>query len=214
VTSSTALNQLGQAIINTEMALPYNGHALLHVGFIKTGTTSLQETLFSNAKLGFELVGGGDNRALSVNWFRAHNDYSFDTEALRAIIQMSEQPIRARGLVPVWSEETLLGDPLVTDYCGPEVLWRLGQLGLNVKILITIQKQESFALSAYREALRFGRHRLSDFIGTGEEELSMRPILRPEFLEYDQVVSAYQREFGSDRCCVLPLEMLQHAQAD
>jgi hypothetical protein len=188
--------------------LPYSGPALLHVGYIKTGTTSLQQTVFSNADSGFELVGGDDNRALLVGWFRARNDFNFDAAALRAEVDAYEYPIRQKGKVPVWSEETLLGDPIVTDYCGPEVLWRLVQLNLNVKILITIRRQEAFALSGYREALRFGQVRLTDFIGTGSEDLSMRPVLRPEFLEYDHSVNAYQAAFGKDDCRVLPLEML------
>jgi hypothetical protein len=188
---------------------PYTGPALLHVGFIKTGTTTLQETVFSNTAAGFELIGGEDNRALLVSWFRARNDYQFDIVQLRSEIEELERPAREKGLVPVWSEETLLGDPLVTDYCGPEVLWRLSQLKLNVKFLITIRRQESFALSAYREGLRFGRYPLTDFLGTGAEDLSMRPILRPEFLEYDKVIEAYQTAFGKENCCVLPLEKLQ-----
>ena len=196
-------------MLSTSTPHAYSGPALLHVGFIKTGTTTLQETIFANAKIGFECVGGAEHRALLVNWLRAHNDYLFDAEQLRAEMETLEQPIRMKGLVPVWSEETLLGDPLVTDYCGPHVLGLLTQLELNTKILITIRKQESFALSGYREALRFGRYRLTDFIGTGDEDLSMRPILRPEFLDYDQVITAYHAAFGVENCCVLPLEMLQ-----
>lgn len=196
------------------LAAPYSGPALLHVGYIKTGTTTLQETMFSNAGMGFELVGGTDNRALLVNWFRAHNDYKFDAVKLRDEMLRREDDIRQKGLIPVWSEETLLGDPLVNDYCGPEVLWRLGQLKRDLKVLITIRKQESFALSGYREALRFGRYRLRDFIGTGTEDLSMRPILRPESLEYDQAIQAYQEVFGKKNCLVLPLELLQRDPAE
>lgn len=187
----------------------YQGPALLHVGYIKTGTTYLQEAVFADAALGFALVGGTQNRALLVNWFRAHNDYDFDAAALTKEMRALEAPIRSKGLIPVWSEETLLGDPLVSDYCGPSILAQLKQLDLNVKVLITIRRQEGFALSAYREALRYGRYTLNDFIGTGAEALSMRPILRPEFLFYDVALAHYQAVFGKDNCTVLPLEMLR-----
>lgn len=187
----------------------YQGPALLHVGYVKTGTTYLQQTVFSDAELGFELVGGDQNRALLVSWFRARNDYDFDATALSAEMRALEAPIRDRGRVPVWSEETLLGDPLVSDYCGPRILAQLKQLDLDLKVLITIRRQEGFALSGYREALRFGRYKLRDFIGTGAEELSMRPILRPEVLRYDSAVAHYQDAFGAENCAVLPLEMLR-----
>ncbi len=187
----------------------YQGPALLHVGYIKTGTTYLQQTIFADESLGFALVGGDQNRALLVSWFRARNDYDFDAEALKTEMRALEEPIRMRGLIPVWSEETLLGDPLVSDYCGPAILAQLKQLDLDVKVLITIRRQEGFALSGYREALRYGRYRMRDFIGTGKEELSMRPILRPEFLCYDIALAHYRNTFGAANCTALPLEMLR-----
>ena len=60
------------------------------MGYVKTGTTYLQQTVFANAELGFELVGGTQNRALLVNWFRAHNDYDFDAAALSAEMRALE----------------------------------------------------------------------------------------------------------------------------
>ncbi|MFD2858452.1 hypothetical protein ACFSZS_31910 [Seohaeicola zhoushanensis] len=78
-----------------------------------------------------------------------------------------EAPLRAEGLLPVWSDETLLGDPLPRSYDGPAILEKLGRLERPMKVVITIRNQHDLVLSAYREYLKRNRHSLIDFIGTG-----------------------------------------------
>lgn len=188
---------------------PYQGPALWHLGYLKSGSSFLQHAVFNREDGRFGLAAGRQNRWHLMDMLRTHDDYTFDAPALRARIAELEAPVRGTGRVPVWSDETLLGNPLGRAYCGPDVLRRLVALKLNARFLISVREQKAFALSAYRESLRAGRWRLSDFIGTPQEPMAMRPILRPEFMAYHHAVGAYQDAFGSDAVLVLPLEMLR-----
>lgn len=192
-------------------AAPYDGPALFHVGYPKTASTFLQRRVFDNAGLGFGLAGGASNRAQLVAWFKTDDAYLQDPAQIRSEIANAEAPLRACGLVPVWSEETLLGNPLQRIYDGAWVLERLSRVAPGARVLITIRNQLDLALSAYREHLKLGRHSLQDFIGTGSEPRSYHPILREDYLAFDRAVAAYQDVLGQDNVCVLPQEMLRQA---
>lgn len=187
---------------------PYKGPALFHVGYPKTASTFLQHQVFDVADLGYGLADGESNRGRLVAWFKTDDPFVQDPARICAEIAEAEAPLRARGLLPVWSEETLLGNPLQRIYDGAWVLDRLSRVAPKAKILITIRNQLDFALSAYREHLKLGRHSLRDFIGSGTEQLSFHPILKEDYLKFDRAVAAYQEVFGPENVCVLPQEML------
>ncbi|KPP83935.1 MAG: Sulfotransferase domain [Rhodobacteraceae bacterium HLUCCA08] len=194
-------------------AAPYDGPALVHVGYPKTASTFLQRRVFDRAELGFGLADGVSNRARLVAWFKTDDAYLQDPARISAEMTEAEAPVRARGLVPVWSEETLLGNPLQRIYDGAWVLDRLFRVAPRARVLITIRNQVDLALSAYREHLKLGRHSLRDFIGTGSEPRSYQPILREDYLKFDRAVAAYQAAFGPGNVCILPQEMLHRAPA-
>lgn len=186
----------------------YDGPALFHVGYIKTATTYLQKKIFADAELGLGLGGGEDHRAYLVEWFRTGDRYDFDAERLSMLMAEMEEPLRIMGLMPVWSEETMLGDPLCGDYCGAEVSDMVRVLPRPIKVLITIREQRAFCLSAYAEFLKYNRHSLTDFIGTGQEPRSYNPILQTHFLRYSNAVEKWQKIAGRENVLVLPIEMM------
>lgn len=193
----------------------YDGTSIFHVGLIKTATTFLQERIFCRADLGIGLGGGPESRAHFVEHYLVCPDFGFDAQAVRARMDALEAPQRAQGLVPIWSEEMFLGDPVQRQYLGQTVLDRLRAThGGAAKLLLTVREQRAFALSAYQEyVLQGGRNPLSDFIGTPERLPGFTPILRESFLHFDQAVAAYIQAFGRENVLVLPICMLRNDPA-
>jgi len=188
----------------------YAGPSIFHVGYIKTGTTYLQDEVFSKPTLGMSLAGGAMSRAHLIDWFVVNDDYLYDPDAVRAKLTGLERDARATGLAPVWSDETLIGNPLMRSYHGTVVMRKIAALGIPAKVIVTVREQRAFVLSAYREFVKHGETQsLESFIGTGREGKSYTPIMREDFLNFDIVVQAWMEAFGADNVLVLPQELLR-----
>lgn len=183
---------------------------VFHIGYVKTATTFLQRNVFARADLGMALAGGPRSRGHIVADLVLADDYAFDPAALATRFAELEAPQRAQGLLPIWSEEVLLGDPLAGRYDGPANLRRLHAAFPQARILITIREQRAMALSMLREyAKQGGTAPPADFIGTGSEDPAFSPLLRPDFLRFERAVGFCRDAFGPDRVLVLPQEMLR-----
>lgn len=182
---------------------------LIHVGYIKTATTFLQNRVFSGQVKGIELAAANNTRALLVENIVLADDYGFDSSKVHEQLEKFAGAARNRGNLPVWSEETLLGDPPTRRYDGYRNACKLHSIYPNALIFITIRRQQSIALSMYREyVLGGGTLPLVQFIGDGHEPLSFSSILRDNFLLYDKAIKFYMDLFGRERVLVLPYEML------
>lgn len=182
---------------------------LVHVGYVKTATTFLQRMVFSGVNGDFELAAGAATRGQIVHNILLADDYSFDAEKVRNRMEAFAAPVRARGKLPVWSEEMLLGNPPSPRYDGFSNARKIHAVYPDAKVLITIRRQQSMALSLYREyVLGGGRMHIESFIGTGEEPVGYSPVLRTYFLHYDRAISHYRNLFGAEKVLVLPQEML------
>lgn len=194
---------------STDQNDPYTGPALFHTGYVKTGTTFLQDAVFNNAELGFGLPGGDISRSLLTEWFNAGDGYRFDARLINDAMNDAEAPVRAAGLIPVWSEETLMGDPIQRRYIGPQALDRLAKLKRPLRFLVSIREQQAFALSAFREYLKRHSGSLTDFIGTDIQRLSYYPIFREDFAQFDIAIGRWQAVLGTENILVLPFEVLR-----
>lgn len=182
---------------------------LLHVGYIKTATTFLQEVVFSGNNGDLELAAGEATRSHTVQNIVLSDNYGFSGSEARNHMERLASPLRHRGKIPVWSEETLLGNPPSARYDGFTNALKAHAIYPDAKVLITIRQQQSIAISMYREFVRGGGALpFSCFIGTGKEPISFSPLLRPEFLCFDRAIRHYMDLFGNDRILVLPQEML------
>ena len=180
---------------------PFNGPSVFHLGYIKSATTYLQNEIFAPETFGCALGGGPDSRAALVSWFVTDDGFIFDPKAVDAAISAAEGPVRTRGMVPIWSDETLLGDPIKRRYTGSDSLTRMARLPRDKKIIISIREQRSMVLSIYREFIRQGgAHTLTQFIGTGREPASYTPILKPDFLLFDRAAAWCMEAFGHGEC--------------
>lgn len=187
-----------------------NEPVLLHVGYIKTATTFLQNQVFAGPGEGLELAVGKETRGHLVQEILLADDYDFDGAAARAWLESLAAPVRARGNLPVWSEEMLLGNPPSRRYDGFANARKLQATYPQARVLITIRKQQAIALSIYREyVLGGGALPLAGVIGTGQEARSYTPVLRPDFLHFDRAIRHYMRLFGAENVLVLPQEMLK-----
>jgi hypothetical protein len=188
----------------------YAGPSIFHVGCIKTGTTYLQDEVFSKPALGMTLAGGSMSRAHLIDWFVVNDDYLYDPAAVRAQLTELERDAREAGLVPVWSDETLIGNPLKRFYHGAAVMRKLAALNISAKVVVTIREQGALVLSAYREFVKHGgTQSLESFIGTGREGKSYTPIMREDFLNFDIAVQAWMEAFGAENVLILPQELLR-----
>lgn len=188
----------------------YDGPSVFHVGTIKSATTYLQDAVFGPAAYGCALGGGAESRAHLVSWFITADGFTYDAMAVDAQIGAQEQDVRARGLVPVWSDETLLGDPITRTYNGPPVLEMIAALPRKKKVLISIREQRSMVLSIYREYVKQGgSNPLRDLIGTGREPRSFTPLLRHDYMMFDRAARWCIDRFGAENVMLLPIELLR-----
>lgn len=186
-----------------------NPHVIFHVGYIKTATTFLQETVFSGQFGDLELAAQKNTRSELVHNFITSDNYTFNSDKTRKYLDSISSLVRNSGKTPVWSEEMLLGNPPSSIYDGFCVAKKIKAVYPEAKILITIREQKSIALSIYKEyVLGGGRLSIKKFIGPRSELKSFKPILRREFLLYDLAIKNYIDLFGRDNVLVLPQEML------
>jgi len=184
--------------------------ALFHIGYVKTATTFLQQAVFCDPAFGMGLPGGATGRGLLAAQVLINDDYLFDPAAAGAALAAAEAPLRAAGLLPVWSEEVVLGNPIGGIAYGRPVLEKIAAAVPGAKLMITIREQKSFALSAWLEHIEHhGLLGLSDFIGTGTEAPGFLPRLRPDFLFYDRAIGWCMERFGAENVLVLPIEALK-----
>lgn len=194
-------------INNSEKLLFRNGcQMLIHIGYHKTGTTWLQDHIFSNAAKGFVspwTVFTGE----AIEYFVIKNCFKFNPEEARTAFEAACG--NTMPLVPVISHEDLNGYPVLARYYGPEVARRLQATFPDARVLIVVREQRSMLLSLYRQYIRQdGEWPIEDFIGDGKEKPGFAPICRPDHLEYHYLINLYRDLFGKANVLVLPFESL------
>ena len=149
--------------------------------------------------------------ARTITAFITANSFSDDIAWARGLFEEGLKRCAGGPGVPVISDESLCGDPLMRHFCSGKYLAdRIHSVFPSAKILIGVREQKAIAISFYREYLfQDGVFPFDVFLGRGNEPLGFTPILHPDFLEYDRVVGYYQKIYGRDNVLVLPMEMLQ-----
>jgi hypothetical protein len=208
------LQQRSQTVETLDLAQPSRDfEVVLHVGHPKTASTWLQETIFANPESGFVFPGyKEDCRARMISAFLIVNSFRDDVAWARGLFEGGLQQCAGKPEVPIISDESLCGDPLlrVNNYTGRYMADRIHAVFPRARILIGVREQKALALSLYREYLMLGGLQpLEAFIGRGDEPLGFTPILYPEYLEFDRVVGYYQALYGRTNVLVLPMEQLQ-----
>ncbi|GHF06529.1 hypothetical protein GCM10016455_29630 [Aliiroseovarius zhejiangensis] len=184
---------------------------LLHVGYPKAGSTSLQRRLFTSAESGF-CSPWGQQAPILIEHVRVTDTFIFDetVDELRASYDQKLIEARQRNLAPVLSFEHLLVDPMGGQVDRREGVRRMSTLFPGAKVLLIIREQKSIILSAYLEHLRRGfTTKLDRFLGIDERRTPGFGCTCPlDLFLYDRLISHMFDHFGKENVLVLPLEQL------
>jgi hypothetical protein len=190
-------------------------NVLIHIGFIKSGSTTLQQHLFGAEKTGFWTAApsskSGKARAKfgSYNFFLASDggfltDDQFDVAETRRQISLDSMPANHCLIV---SNERFSGHPLSNGIDRPLICERLRRTFPNAKILLVIREQVSMIVSNYLSYLVHGGSLgIKSFLFPKNDGCVPSRSLR--FWEYHSLIQTYQDAFGPENVLVLPFEML------
>jgi hypothetical protein len=182
---------------------------LIHVGYPKTATTWLQDNVFCDERQGF-ISPWGHRSGIALDQFVLANPYEFDSKRAQSVFLEGLELAASQNLVPVISEETLLGDPCSGKYWGKIAADHIVRTFPEARILITLREQRAFILSAFKEyVLGGGTYSLQRFTGVVENSREgFEGICQLNALKYDLVVEHYQQLFGVENVSVLFVEKL------
>jgi hypothetical protein len=186
---------------------------LIHIGYHKTGTTWLQQELFTLKSEVFIPISKSDkgHSSLARDFVWSKDGYllnSFDTneqnirEGLCKLLK-NENP---KDKILVMSHERLSGSPHSSGFDSSIISKRIQKSFPNSKILIIIREQTSWILSNYFQYLSMGgTHTLKKYLNTKYD--GKRPGFSPNHLEYHHLIKDYQKRFGEKNVLVLTYEM-------
>ena len=182
---------------------------LVHIGYPKTASTWLQKAVFNDERNGFYAPWGLPSGEATEQFVLA-NGFRFSAEASRRVFETGLAPATDRNLVPVLSQETLVGSQIRGRYWGKEVADRLHQVLPEARIFLLVREQNSMILSSYREHIKMGGiTTIERFIGMERRNRGFGALCRLDFLEYDLLIAYYQQLFGKENVLVLPFELLK-----
>lgn len=183
---------------------------LIHIGYHKSGTTTLQRSVFSNSRIGFFAENGGAS-LLATKELICKHPLDFDPHRAREAFATVLAKASRNDLVAVISQERLSGDPERGRYDFPLVFERVKSTfgDLPFKVLITIREQRQTLVALYRQYVRSGGQcTLQEFIRTPSEIPGWHAPCDPAHLLYDRLYAYINKHVDSSRILVLPLEML------
>jgi hypothetical protein len=189
---------------------PGRAPLLLHIGYHKTGTSWLQNRLFSRVAHGY--LANDWQRADLHALFVKRDPLAFD--AMEARHQLQDQLDRAAeaGLTFVLSHERFSGYFASGGYDAGLIADRLTRTFPEARCLICIREQRSMIAAVHRQYLEDGGYlSLRRFLHPPDPERNFErvPGFRFEFYEYDRLIRHWQAALGPERVLVLPFELLR-----
>lgn len=182
---------------------------LIHIGYHKTGSSWLQQELFSPADHGFFPLSfapqpGTPAAKLGSEKFIHVHPLCFDAAVLRD--ELMSKIDRAWAGCPVISNERLSGNPDSGGYDSKDIADRLHAVFPEAKIFIVIREQTSMIHACYLQYLRQGGAcSLEDYMTRRD---GRRPSFSLDHFLYHYLILYYQRLFGDRNVMVLPYELL------
>lgn len=182
---------------------------LIHIGFHKTASTLLQDTLFTNAGLGFRRL---ENDRLKIHEAFILRGALETAPAPEVATSLQAEADRAShdGLSLVVSHERLSGYPASGGFDQAVIAQRLHAAFPKAKILMVIREQRSMIYSMYLQSISDGGTvSLRRFLSPPEPGLMRKPGFRFDFYNYDRMIRAYHELFGAENVLILPFETLR-----
>ena len=185
---------------------------LVHIGYPKAGSTTLQRGLFGGGHP--ELIPLGEPGPASGAYPKPGGGLFCDPGGegyLPFAFDEARAKARLAELAPgdgvyVLSNEDWTGHPFSGGQAAKEIAERIEAVMPEARILIVIREQVGMALSAYAHALTktHGAMSLEDFLRP--KMTSQIPGFDLTYLLYGRLVAHYRKLFGENRVLVLPLE--------
>lgn len=177
---------------------------VIHIGYHKTGTTWLQRRLFNREDLGYRRF---RLRQDGTEVTRLH-DFDFDAERCRAQHAAELEACAREGLVPVFSQERLSGNPHSGGYDSRTLADRVLAVFPEARVLICIREQRSMILSCYAQYVKVGGAcSLRRYLHAPPDQ--RRPGFRFEYFAYDRLIAYYQERLGRERVHVTCYEQFR-----
>jgi hypothetical protein len=179
---------------------------LIHIGYVKTGSTWLQRRVFRAQGTSFSPL-LTPTRVIREELIRPSRLY-YDDSRLRTLISAGLQKARQEGAIPLISHERLSGAPVSGGFDAADIAERLHALTPNARVLIVIREQRDHLLSIYREYVnQGGACTLKRFLH--QYDRCRIPQFDWRFFCYHLLIRRYQELFGEQNVLVLPFELLR-----
>lgn len=179
---------------------------LVHIGYHKTGSTWLQDHLFSRADAGFTVP--FNRKTVLQDALISPQPLMFDAAECKRLLRPAVDRLLAAGRIPVITSESLSGEINSGGWQAKEMADRIKSVFPDARILVVIREQKSMVLSSYAMYLRgHGLASLKDFLDPPRPALG-QPFFSLDYLNYDRLIAYYQALFGRDRVLALPYELL------
>lgn len=181
-----------------------NGKIFIHTGYIKTGTTWLQNMIFNNhERINYLGKTEADYPQWLINW-HYYDDCFFERNygALKSEIS----GLLDDGKVNLISSEafTLPGGQILNQ------ARRIKKVVDNPKIILTLRNPIDLVYSYYKDDMNNG-----DYLSSLEDSIDWkrtpfvyykrRPIYLPDFF-FNETIDEYENLFGRENICVLKFE--------
>lgn len=177
---------------------------LIHIGYMKTGSTWLQQHVIPSPAAGLGFVA---TREALTEHLVGPSVLGYDPATVRALVAGPLAACRAQGLVPAISHERLSGNPISGGFDSTIVADRLAELFPGARVVIVVREQRAFLASFYNEYVcGGGACSLRRFLEPPPG--AKLPLFDASFLEYHRLVEYYRQRFGPSRVLVLPFETL------
>ena len=187
---------------------------LIHIGYHKTGSTWLQNEVFTRRSRTFYPLSTRDAgpSSLAESFIYDQEGYllnSFDLneagirEAYKAILAKGGDPA---DRIPVMSHERLSGNPHSSGFDASILANRVQHIFPRGKVLIVLREQCAWLLSNYFQYLAIGGTKsLKEYLNKKYD--GKRPGFSPNHLHFHHLIADYQSKFGRDSVLVLPFEL-------
>lgn len=178
---------------------------IIHIGYHKTGTTFLQNKIFSDIQLFKNFSKGSPKSGVEFFIPDAACENSSIFKVSSDAVSLSELHEPSRPLVV--SNEDLLGHSYSGGVWAKQIAENIKAKVPEAKIIITIRRQDKLAMSLYGHYLRGGGIASFDYFFSEKFNLQI-PFFNLGFFDFYECYQYYCRNFGEKNVLILPYEQL------
>jgi hypothetical protein len=179
-------------------------YTIVHIGYHKTGTSFLQDTIFAKHANIFHRI----SQREIFDYFIYPDPLELDEAKVSAFVDHHLSYARERNLIPVFSNERLSGGLHTGGGDSVEIAQRIKRFIPNARIIIGIREQQRLILSAYAQYIKaVGSFPLQEYLAP--ETSKSKSLFHVSYLEYDRLINYYFELFGRENILVIPYELLK-----